>query len=160
MRAPAREHDLLAGDAERLGQAPAQLLRGDGDGVARDDGAPARERPEARAHVRRVVVVHRDGPGGDVELARGDLRDDGLDALAERRDAGAHDERPVVQAGDGRLLEGADRAELDARGQADADRLAVRAPALALGAEAVVAGLGEQPLEEGREVAGVVDDRR
>ena len=87
-----------------------------------------------------------------------DLRERGLDALPERADAHPHDRRAVVRHPHRRLLERAERAELDRDRDPDSDLLAPpgggRMPALL-----VEPPFPEQALEEGREVAGVVDDR-
>ena len=130
------------------------------DRVTRDHRCPAGERAEARGDVGRVVVVDLDRGQLDAELVGGDLREDGLDALAERGDTDPDDDRPVVRDGDGGVLERPDRAELDGGRDADPDVLPRCAAAIPLRAQRVVARRREQPLEAAGEVAALVHDRR
>src|SRR5262245_30644586 len=96
----------------------------------------------------------------DTKLVGGDLGERRLEALPERRDADLDREGPVCCRRDRRSLERADRVGFHVRGDADADALAARTTAVAVGPRLLVPALAEEPLEEAGEVAALVDDRR
>ena len=67
----------------------------DGDRVTGDHRVRLANEPKPDGDVGGVVVVDLDRIELDAELVGGDLREDGLDALAERADTDPDDDRPV-----------------------------------------------------------------
>ena len=163
VRAAIDEHDVsrralqeLARDQPRL---PRDLARRARDCRPRHRRDAARDRAVAVADDG-GVAAHDDDPFGvHAELGRAHLRQRGLVGLALRGDADLEIDRPARIDPHVGALEWPDAGAFEVRGQPDTDRFR-RSPARSLGGTPlVVAEAGEQAVERGRKIGGIVHDR-